>query len=187
MQAIGERVGLSAASVFHRLRDVGVITRTRVKRQPDPRLASWVAAGLGPNAIARFIGCSDTLIRQWLRAENLKAKDQRGHSSGPSHPSWKGGRTRPSGYVMLWRPDHPNADKRGRVMEHRLVMEQMLGRFLRPEEIVHHMNHIRDDNRRENLMLLPNQAAHMSEHHPKGKAIAEGGNEVRWGQSPRGT
>ena len=43
-------------------------------------------------------------------------------------------------------------------------MEDYLGRHLTKEEVVHHINHIRNDNRIENLMLMPNQSAHYIEH-----------------------
>lgn len=43
-------------------------------------------------------------------------------------------------------------EKRG-VLQHREVMEQHLGRALRPEENVHHINGVRHDNRIENLEI----------------------------------
>ncbi len=48
--------------------------------------------------------------------------------------------------------------------EHRIVAEQMLGRPLRKGEVVHHINRDKQDNRPENLMVFPSQAAHAKWH-----------------------
>lgn len=61
------------------------------------------------------------------------------------------------GYVACYVPaDHEFASMRytgGYVLEHRLVMAEALGRALRSDETVHHINGVRDDNRLENLQL----------------------------------
>lgn len=75
--------------------------------------------------------------------------------------TWKGGVNKhAAGYLKELAKGNPAADKNGYVMQHRLVMERMLGRHLMPQERVHHKNGKRDDNRPENLELwyLPSQA-----------------------------
>ena len=69
-----------------------------------------------------------------------------------------------SGYVYVLVPDHPQADACGYYEEHRLVMEQHLGRVLKPTECVHHFNHNRTDNRIENLELMDSWAEHQRRH-----------------------
>lgn len=69
--------------------------------------------------------------------------------------NWRGGKTyHKSGYVMRRAPGHPRARaKSPYVFEHILAMEETMGRHLHPDESVHHLNGVKDDNRVENLEL----------------------------------
>jgi len=84
--------------------------------------------------------------------------------------NWKGGRMKNGlGYILIHSPSHPHKDKRGYILEHRLVMEKHLGRTLLLTEVVHHINGIPDDNRIENLSLFVNRGYHMLYHRKKNK------------------
>lgn len=84
---------------------------------------------------------------------------------------WKGGRTvLHGGYIGIWQPDHPNAEKIGYVREHILVMSRLLGRALLPHEEVHHKNGVKDDNSPGNLELWTTSQ-------PKGQRVED---KIAW-------
>lgn len=92
------------------------------------------------------------------------SKEHRKHISeshkGNKHYNWKGGKVIQAGYMKVYNLEHPYCDRNGYVAEHRLVMEKHLGRYLKPEEVVHHINGIKTDNRLKNLMLFKTAREH---------------------------
>lgn len=83
---------------------------------------------------------------------------------GKGNSNWKGGKKIHRSYICIHMPKHTNADSHGYVKEHRLVVEKFIGRYLSKEEVVHHINEIKDDNRIENLMLFKTNAEHIKFH-----------------------
>ncbi len=67
-------------------------------------------------------------------------------------------------YVIVHRPDHPMSGKNGKLLEHRLVMSEHLGRLLGRHEVVHHKDGNRSNNSIENLELLQGHKAHAEVH-----------------------
>ena len=75
------------------------------------------------------------------------------------------GKTFLNGYIAVYMPEHPRAFRiNGCVYEHFLIAEQILGRQLKAEECVHHINHNRTDNRKENLMIFKTSKDHICFH-----------------------
>jgi len=73
---------------------------------------------------------------------------------GNKNHCWKGGRTTTSdGYIKIKMIGHCLADKRGYVLEHRLIASKKYNLILKPTDIVHHLNGVRSDNRFENLVI----------------------------------
>jgi hypothetical protein len=92
---------------------------------------------------------------------------------GSNNNAWKGGRIiTKKGYVMIRCENHPNATHKGKyILEHHLIIENILGRCLIKGEVVHHINGDKQDNRLENLALLKNNE-HSSLH--RNKELSEG-------------
>lgn len=146
---------------------------------------------LSTRYIGKLIGMSREYIRRVLRYYNIPIKHggeavktqwinndkrrleqsefgkNRLAKHGEEHPMWKGGiETNWAGYILEYCPVHPHAIG-GKVRQHRLVMEKHLGRYLAKDEVVHHINGYRKDNRIENLQLMTAKEHNSLPKHPK--------------------
>ena len=79
--------------------------------------------------------------------------------SGEKHWNWKG-KAKSRKYIMIKNYNHPFARKDKYILEHRLVIEKQIGRYLHTWEIAHHINKIKSDNRPGNLMAFKSKDAH---------------------------
>jgi hypothetical protein len=123
-------------------------------------------SGCSLNEIARRIKTNGRHVRKFLDSQGVK-REYLTNYGGSRSPGWNGGRTNSRGYVKIHMPSHPHAQN-GYVLEHRLVMEKMIGRLLDASEVVHHRNGVKDDNRPENLQLFSENKDHLA-HELKGR------------------
>ena len=94
----------------------------------------------------------------------IKGHTPKGKFGEKSH-HWKGGRVDDGrGYVLILKPEHPNADKRGYVFEHVLIAEKALGKFLPVGAVVHHHNGTKDSGP---LVICQHNAYHRVLHRRK--------------------
>ena len=93
-------------------------------------------------------------IGKWMLGKKASEASKE-KKRGPNNKNWKGGKyIDKNGYVYILQPNHPNANLKGYVFEHRFIMEKHLGRILGKKEFVHHKNGIKNDNRLENLSVV---------------------------------
>jgi len=103
----------------------------------------------------------------WSKGRVMPEAEKASHGrKGENSGNWKGGKhIKGNGYVEIKMPSHPHCDNRGYVYQHRLVMEELLGRYLTDNEIVHHIDEDKVNNEIENLRLFQSHREHAMEHH----------------------
>lgn len=161
---IAVHLGLSYHSLqaFLQRRKIPGRPSTFADKVDETRLGEMLAAGHTHAHIAAALDVSPRAIE--IRAARLGLETARtGPRSGSGHPEWKSGRAiEKHGYVRIWVPLHPRASTpTGYVLEHRLVMEVCLGRYLEAREVVHHDDDHPRHNWPSNLGLYKSNADHL--------------------------
>lgn len=162
---MAEHFGVSKKLILNRMKEYGIERR---KNDTAYWIAQW--AHLGSAEIAKRLQLRQSSICQTAKANGIKVYD----------PYHKGHITTHNGYKMIPMPDHPQADSKGYIREHRWVAEQKLGRLISEDEVVHHINGDKLDNRPENLEVML-AAEHVS-HHFKGSRWENGKRILKHGE-----
>lgn len=154
VKEVSERYGVSVGKTYYLLKDAGCQFRRKgfVKGQSP---AAEIIEKRRHSMIGRKL--SDDQKRHISESRKSRFNGLNGYGHTKMHKN---------GYVLAYAPLHPNAHKDGYVMQHTIIMEQSLGRYLKPDEVAHHINHVRNDNRIENLQLMDkaeHQRMHMRE------------------------
>lgn len=154
LKQIAEVAGICTVSVLNMLKK----TNCKMRKSGIPK---------GTKLRADWIEHSAASRRGGVKPESMKRKlseARKCHYNGLNGY----GHTKPHcmGYELVYAPEHPKAHKDGYVMKHTVVAERTIGRYLHDNEEVHHINHIRNDNRPENLVVMDShehRSMHMRE------------------------
>ena len=143
LRMISAKIGIERMTLTRKLKQLGIKTPTKEesakmtwKNHQHPRLGQ--KCELCPVYGKKM----STVTREKMKAVWAMAAERRKYRKKHTH-----------GYILVYAPDNPAADRTGYVLEHRLIMEKHIGRHLTSNEIVHHINENKTDNRIENLEI----------------------------------
>lgn len=149
---IAAKYGVSKKCVMNYMNRFGIKLERRIV--PVSRVRNLAKKGLTAPEIGKVMGFTSTAISRIGRVYGIQIRDSFHTGRILTH----------NGYVMVRKPDHPCADGKGYIRLHRLIMEKAIGRILGPNEVVHHKNGEKTDNRIENLLLI-DKPNHVRMHH----------------------
>lgn len=167
---IAELFSVSNATICRKMQQFNIAARSHKGRlalvtKEELYDLYWIKR-LTATQIGRMYKVRVNSIIDRMKALDIPRRTLADVTSGQYNPAWKGGRPKTGdGYVLIWinkdNPYYPMRNRKNYILEHRLVMAEHLNRCLEPWEVIHHINGIKNDNRIENLELLPRQCDHV--------------------------
>lgn len=157
MHDIASKLGIAVGSVYNIMKEFGLY-----RRAPH----TWFTGHTHSEEARRSFSKTH---KGKVVSEETKQKMRGPRKHGLGHR-----KKRHDGYIGVYLPDESNSKHRTYIMEHVYVMEQAIGRKLKDDEVVHHINHVRDDNRLENLKLMTRKehcSFHMKERHAAKRGV----------------
>lgn len=162
-RTIAEIAGAIHAATDHIarvLRSNGIPIRHVWTDDKVAQLIELYESGKNIGECSRLMKTSRKTVRDYLKANGIRIR--------PQSETLKYGLDNPrakerivSEYIYIHAPDHPHACNR-RILEHRFVMEQHIGRYLLPTEVVHHKDKNKHNNAIENLQLFATNGEHLA-------------------------
>lgn len=160
---IAKIIGCKQRNIYTRLHEQGIplrgvkegfrkITRAKYLHLLDD-IKKMIEDKRTKPEIAESLGISTDTVTSVIRAFDLpRTKSE--WTKRERHPNWKGGYKSYHGYIRVRVYDHPYAASDGYIPLHRKLVEDRLGRYLKPDEIVHHIDGDKSNNELSNLMVL---------------------------------
>lgn len=137
----------------------GIVPRGKIRKPLNDDLKAalvtlYIEQKLSVRQVAKIIGKSHSFVSDKLREIGIDVDDRMDSLQSERNPCWKSGKTESCGYVQISSRKVSQKKK----TEHQIVMETYIGRELKENEVVHHIDRNKKNNNINNLALMDRSA-----------------------------
>lgn len=141
------------------LKRYGIEPRGKIRKPLSEDLKAnlivlYVEQKLSTRTIGKILGRTHDYVSDKLKELGIVVDDRITALQSERNPDWKGGKTISQGYVEI----SSRAIQPKRKREHQIVMESYIGRELKANEVIHHIDGNKQNNNINNLALMDRSA-----------------------------